>query len=305
MRMAYFERIVFKQKEMKYIDKIYGEHEFSGVIEEIIQTNIFQRLKKIHQGGSIFLVNPQINHTRFEHSIGVMLIIKKLGGSIEEQIAGLLHDISHTAFSHLIDYVLDVEGEDYHERRYVDVLKDNELNAVYEKYQLNGTVFIDIEKFKLLEYPLPYLSADRIDYTLRDMFQIGQVSLKEISWFINGLDSLDNRIVLKSKAYGEWFQEKYNFLTTEYFEGEENIEINVIMKKIIKYCLGNGVIQEKDFFEDDFSLIDKINQKYNLMQWIDKIRGGELENNKLTTKKRIVDPEIIVNDQILPLSEVN
>lgn len=41
------------------------------------------------------------------------------------------------------------------------------------------------------------------------------------------------------------------------------------------------------------------------MQWIDKIRGGELENNKLTTKKRIVDPEIIVNDQILPLSEVN
>lgn len=303
--MAYFERIVFKQKEMKYIDKIYGEHEFSGVIEEIIQTNIFQRLKKIHQGGSIFLVNPQINHTRFEHSIGVMLIIKKLGGSIEEQIAGLLHDISHTAFSHLIDYVLDVEGEDYHERRYVDVLKDNELNAVFEKYQLKGTVFIDIEKFKLLEYPLPYLSADRIDYTLRDMFQIGQVSLKEISWFINGLDSLDNRIVLKSKAYGEWFQEKYNFLTTEYFEGEENIEINVIMKKIIKYCLGNGVIQEKDFFEDDFSLIDKINQKYNLMQWIDKIRGGELENNKLTTKKRIVDPEIIVNDQILPLSEVN
>lgn len=303
--MAYFERIVFKQKEMKYIDKIYGEHEFSGVIEEIIQTNIFQRLKKIHQGGSIFLVNPQINHTRFEHSIGVMLIIKKLGGSIEEQIAGLLHDISHTAFSHLIDYVLDVEGEDYHERRYVDVLKDNELNAVFEKYQLKGTVFIDIEKFKLLEYPLPYLSADRIDYTLRDMFQIGKVSLKEISWFINGLDSLDNRIVLKSKAYGEWFQEKYNFLTTEYFEGEENIEINVIMKKIIKYCLGNGVIQEKDFFEDDFSLIDKINQKYNLMQWIDKIRGGELENNKLTTKKRIVDPEIIVNDQILPLSEVN
>lgn len=303
--MAYFERIVFKQKEMKYIDKIYGEHEFSGVIEEIIQTNIFRRLKKIHQGGSIFLVNPQINHTRFEHSIGVMLIIKKLGGSIEEQIAGLLHDISHTAFSHLIDYVLDVEGEDYHERRYVDVLKDNELNAVFEKYQLKGTVFIDIEKFKLLEYPLPYLSADRIDYTLRDMFQIGKVSLKEISWFINGLDSLDNRIVLKSKAYGEWFQEKYNFLTTEYFEGEENIEINVIMTKIIKYCLGNGVIQEKDFFEDDFSLIDKINQKYNLMQWIDKIRGGELENNKLTTKKRIVDPEIIVNDQILPLSEVN
>ena len=36
-----------------------------------------------------------------------MLLIKKLGGSVEEQIAGLLHDVSHTAFSHVIDYVFD------------------------------------------------------------------------------------------------------------------------------------------------------------------------------------------------------
>ncbi len=88
---------------MKYLNKLYGKFELSGDIEELINTNVFQRLKKIHQGGAIFLINPNINHTRFEHSIGVMLLIKNLGGSIEEQIAGLLHDISHTAFSHLID----------------------------------------------------------------------------------------------------------------------------------------------------------------------------------------------------------
>lgn len=297
--------VVCKLKEMKYVDKIYGAFEFSGVIEEIIKTNVFQRLKKIHQGGAIFLVNAKVNHTRFEHSIGVMLIIKKLGGSIEEQIAGLIHDISHTAFSHLIDYVLEIEGEDYHEHRYSAVLKDSELNAVLEKYQMDSTVFIDIGKFKLLEYPLPYLSADRIDYTLRDMFQIGEISRKEISWFINGLATFDNRIVLKSKAYGKWFQAKYNFLTTEYFEGEENVAINIIMKKLIKDCLEKGIIEEKDFFEDDFYLIDKINQKFNLMQRIDKIRDNGLKNKKLKTKKRIVNPEIMVNNQILKLSEVN
>jgi len=72
---------------MKYLDKIYGEVEISGIIDELIQTNVFQRLNKIHQGGAIFLINPKINHTRFEHSIGVMLLIKKLGGTIQEQIA--------------------------------------------------------------------------------------------------------------------------------------------------------------------------------------------------------------------------
>lgn len=55
--------------------------------------------------------------------MGVMLLIKKLNGSIEEQIAGWIHDISHTAFSHLIDYVFDSEGEDHHEHRFEEVLK--------------------------------------------------------------------------------------------------------------------------------------------------------------------------------------
>ncbi|NGM64209.1 HD domain-containing protein [Sphingobacterium sp. SGR-19] len=290
---------------MKYVDKIYGEFEISGVFEEIINTDVFQRLKKIHQGGSIFLSNPKVNHTRFEHSIGVMLIIKKLGGSIEEQIAGLIHDISHTAFSHLIDYVLEVEEEDYHEQRYHEVLKDRELNAVLKKYQIDRTTFMDTEKFKLLEYPLPYLSADRIDYTLRDMCQIGEVTLAEISWFTKGLVMFDNRIVLKSKDYAEWFQSKYNFLTAEYFESPENVEINLIMREIIRSCLGTGIIEEQDFFEDDFYLMDKINQKLNLKQWIDRIRSKGLKNKKLKTKKRIVDPEVIVNGQILKLSEVH
>jgi HD superfamily phosphohydrolase len=44
-----------------------------------------------------------------------MLLIWRLGGSLREQLAGLLHDVSHAAFSHLIDHVLDVAEEDYHE----------------------------------------------------------------------------------------------------------------------------------------------------------------------------------------------
>jgi len=148
---------------MKYTDKIYGDFEFSGVIKELINTKVFQRLKKIHQGGPVFLVKPKINQTRFDHSVGVMLLIKQLGGSIEEQIAGLLHDISHTAFSHLIDYVLDIEEEDYHEKRYEEVLKDEELIDVLKNNGFATEKFLDLEQYQILEYPLPNLSADRIE----------------------------------------------------------------------------------------------------------------------------------------------
>lgn len=290
---------------MKYIDKIYGEFEFSGVIEDLINTSVFQRLKKIHQGGAIFLVKPEINHTRFDHSIGVMLLIKKLGGSIEEQIAGLIHDISHTAFSHLIDYILDIEEEDYHEKRYGEVLRDRELNDVLRKYRIETSKFIDLEKYQILEYPLPNLSADRIDYTLRDLFQIGEVSKKEISWFLSGLQIFENRIVLMSEDYGKWFQSKYHFLVTEYFGAKENVEVNIIMKKIVKDCLEQGIIEESDFYKNDFYLMEKINSHLSLEEQIGKIRDKGLYNEKFRPKKRMVNPEILVHNRVVKLSEMN
>lgn len=290
---------------MKYIDKIYGEFEISGVIEELIKTSVFQRLKKIHQGGAIFLVNPKINHTRFDHSIGVMLLIKKLGGNIEEQIAGLIHDISHTAFSHLIDYVFEIEGEDYHEKRFEEVLKDKELNEVLKKYQIESSKFIEIEKFQILEYPLPNLSADRIDYTLRDLFQIGEITQEEIFWFLSGLKIFENRIVLTSEEYGKWFQLKYEFLNSEYFGGKENKAVNLIMKKIVKDCLKEGIIQEDDFYQDDFYLMDKINRSINIKEEIGNIGNEGIPNEKLVLKKRVVNPEILVNNRVIKLSEMD
>lgn len=289
---------------MRYIDKIYGEFEISGVLEEMINTSVFQRLKGIHQGGAIFLINPEINHTRFEHSIGVMLLIKKMGGSIEEQIAGLIHDISHTAFSHLIDYVLDVEGEDYHEQRFAEVLKDQELNVVFKKYGFDVNNFLKIENYQILEYPLPSLSADRIDYTLRDLFQIGEISTEDILGFLNGLSLYDNRIVLTSVEYGLWFQSKYDFLISEYFGGKVNKDLNTLMKEIVKDCLKKEIIREEDFYQDDFYLLDKIHRSVDLKNKINEVAKHGIDGKQITFKIRKVDPEIIIDNLVLKLSEI-
>ena len=72
-------------------DYLYGEYIVEPVIEELINTKEVQRLKNIHQGGASYLVNPNWNVSRYEHSIGVMLRIRLLGGRIEEQIAGSLN----------------------------------------------------------------------------------------------------------------------------------------------------------------------------------------------------------------------
>jgi len=290
---------------MKYIDKIYGEFELPGVIEELINTSVFQRLKKIHQGGAIFLFNPKISQTRFDHSIGVMLLIKKLGGSIEEQIAGLLHDISHTAFSHLVDYVFENEEEDYHEKRFEEVLSDEELANVLKNNGFEWKQFLEIEQYQILEYPLPNLSADRIDYTLRDLYQIEVLLKNEIDWFLGGLQVFENRIVLKSEEYGRWFQEKYRFLVSDYFEAKENKQANIIMTRIVKECLEAGIIEERDFHFDDFYLMEKMGEKINLSKRINELKEKGNNFGALKMKKRMVNPEILVNNQVMKLSEMN
>jgi len=76
----------------------------------IIDTPLFQRLKRIRQTGA-YSVYPSANHTRFEHSLGVMhlgmKVLESLGIDADERISNtvryacLLHDIGHAPFSHL------------------------------------------------------------------------------------------------------------------------------------------------------------------------------------------------------------
>ncbi|MDA1571060.1 HD domain-containing protein, partial [Bacillus cereus] len=166
-------------------DVLYGEFEVDPVVEELIVSKSVQRLKGIHQTGASYLINEEWNVTRFDHSVGVMLLIKKLGGSVEEQIAGLLHDVSHTAFSHVIDYVFDNKNESYHEEIFSAVVKNSEIPAILAKYGYNyEEILLDDSKWTLLERSAPELCADRVDYTLRDMYTYGYISLEEAHSFL-------------------------------------------------------------------------------------------------------------------------
>lgn len=104
------------------------------VLTDLIHSKAVQRLNGIHQGGACFLVNPAWNISRCEHSIGVMLLIRRLGGSLEEQIAGLLHDVSHTAFSHVADDVFNMENEDYHEQMFRQWVKQSDIPWILDTY---------------------------------------------------------------------------------------------------------------------------------------------------------------------------
>ncbi|GAB6611439.1 MULTISPECIES: HD domain-containing protein [Bacillus] len=242
-------------------DVIYGEFKVDQVVEELILSKPVQRLKGIHQNGASYLMSEKWNVTRFDHSVGVMLLVKKLGGSVEEQIAGLLHDVSHTAFSHVIDYVFHNEDESYHEEIFSSVVKNSEIPAILAKHGYNyEDILLDDSKWTLLEKSAPELCADRVDYTLRDMYTYGYVSLEEVHNFLEDVIAVDGKMVVQSIEVAEWFTETYYKEVIDFFMKPMNIYGNDMLAKTLKLALHKKVIHADDFLLEDDELISKLQQ---------------------------------------------
>ena len=95
-------------------DAIHGVIELTPIMNDLIETPEFQRLRKIRQLGVTNLVFPGANHTRFEHSLGVGHLARKICTNLklekdEENMivaAALLHDIGHGPYSHTLERLL-------------------------------------------------------------------------------------------------------------------------------------------------------------------------------------------------------
>jgi uncharacterized protein len=143
------------------------------ILLELIHSQAMQRLKEINQYGVAFYTTHREKYTRFAHSLGVFAILRKHGASLEEQIAGLLHDISHTVFSHVGDWIFgkEYQEEDYQSMIYKMFLSHSGIEEILIKYGYTiEQLYPRNKKFKMLEQPLPNLCADRIDYNLQGAY---------------------------------------------------------------------------------------------------------------------------------------
>ena len=300
---------------MKVVDEIYGEFIVEPILEELINCTAIQRLKKIHQGGASYLVNKQWNGTRYEHSIGVMLLVRQLGGTIEEQIAALLHDVSHTAFSHVIDYVFDEKNKDYHEKIFSQVIENSDIPAILTKYSFDyQNIIYNLSQWKILEQPLPELCADRIDYTLRDMFNCGIISLEEIQGFLNHLVIIDKKVYIDSVERTEWFVDTYYKEVIDYFLHPLNIYGYTILSKTLKMALNKKILEPNHFLgtdEEIINLLHSSNDKeiINLFNQLQKevtlIEDEQNFDYHMKQKERLIDPSIWLEHKLIKASMVS
>ncbi|HEY9582623.1 MAG TPA: HD domain-containing protein, partial [Savagea sp.] len=131
------EEKVFKDPIHHYI------HVRDRVIWDVIGTKEFQRLRRIRQLGTTYLVFHGAEHSRFQHSLGVYEIVRRIVDDVftgrpewreEERLvtlcAALLHDLGHGPFSHAFENVFELDHEQYTQ---AILLGDTEVNEVLSR----------------------------------------------------------------------------------------------------------------------------------------------------------------------------
>lgn len=168
-------------------------HGFVGLSEkeiEIIDTPVFQRLRRIKQLANSYLVYPGAVHTRFEHSLGTLemafRVAKRLKSICDDtdklraiRYSALLHDIGHGPFSHVFeDIVVRITGNsDFkHEFITLDIIQNDEnirkslgsdLENVLKVFDKSDVSSVE---HGIIDSPL---DADKLDYLQRDSYHAG------------------------------------------------------------------------------------------------------------------------------------
>lgn len=289
-------------------DKIYGKVEIDvPVITELIKSKPMQRLKKISQFG----VPDEFYHLksfkRFEHCLGVMILLKKLGASEEEQIAGLLHDVSHTAFSHVVDWVIGEGGnEEFQDTQHGSYLKKSGIGDILKKFKYDSERFSEHKNFPLLDQDLPNLCADRIDYSFREM------PSKEAKYIFQNLEAKNGKIIFKNKKSAVLFANNYLELQMNHWSSSEAASRFRLFANALKIALDKKIIKFSDFWKTDDYIVKKIKSAKvpEIKRILSVLRAKSLKSAPKSSvvvhkKFRYVDPEFKVNGLLVNLTSVD
>jgi hypothetical protein len=301
-------------------DPIYGAARIDEpVLLDLLHTAALHRLGGVLQHGITGLIGVTRATTRLEHSLGVMLLVRRLGGPLEEQIAALLHDVSHTAFSHVIDYVFGGhDSQSYHEDMKEEIVAASDLPAALARHGYDWRAFLHEEAFPLLEQPAPALCADRLDYFMRDSPDLGVATAAQIQAVLDALAVRAGRVVMTDLSVARWLA--YTFIAADRASWANFREVGLyeLTARAIKTGLQTGVISDADIWTTDAALWAKLcagpdpalrSQIELISPHTQFVWDDAAPTFRVSTKLRTVDPDVLMKiegeDRCLPLSALD
>jgi len=297
-------------------DPVYGPATFSEpLLLDVYHSQAVQRLKFIYQGGISAFIKPERQTTRLDHCVGVAVLLQQLGADVVEQTAGLVHDVPHTAMSHVIDFVFPNREHDYHEEHRDEIIAHSDLPAIFEQHHLDWRFVVNAENFSLLEQPLPRLCADRLDYFFRDgVVDLKLFSAEDVQAFLDHVRVWDGEIVVDEIAAARWFADMFMRIDDACWCNVQEVGWYAATGQALRAALAHNSITETDFLGTDAALFAQVHATANpeVQRWLALLRADtdfardDIKPDFVALPKvRAVDPPVLLDDHLMLLSELD
>ncbi|MGE4320185.1 MAG: HD domain-containing protein [Acholeplasmataceae bacterium] len=241
-------------------DPIYGYiHIDYKVIKDVLNTSVFQRLRRVRQLSGVQMVFHGAEHSRFSHSLGVyevayrFLSVPDIDQRLSAREKGLflttamLHDIGHGAYSHAFEDIVGTNHEHVGARL---ILEHKELRKVLDLVDDNfaldvANILLKQKRFPLIEQLISsQLDVDRLDYLERDAYftgtAYGHIDLDRI---IRVCQIVDDKIVFKASGIGaieNYLISRYHMYWQVYYHAVSRayeVILEKIYQRVKKLCL--------------------------------------------------------------------
>ena len=221
------------------------------VIWDLIATPEFQRLRRIKQLGTTYLTFHGAEHSRFNHSLGVYEIVRRIINKFhdyahwnkEERLlslcAALLHDLGHGPFSHSFEKVFKLDHEQFTGKI---ILGDTNVNRILERVEpgfsqkvadVIGKTYTDKLVVSLIS---SQIDADRMDYLQRDAYYTGvSYGHFDMERILRVMRPIEDQVVIKSTgmhAVEDYIMSRYQMYWQVYFHPVTR-SAEVILSKIL------------------------------------------------------------------------
>lgn len=305
------------QKNRYFIETLMGNFTINDdILLDGLQNGALLRMKNIDQGGPLYYFGYAPKFPRYDHCIGVWGLLRRFGASSQEQLTGLWHDISHTAFSHVADFIFD-DGEkgeySYQDSIHLWYIEHSAAMSLVDKYQISfKQLDPDNGDFNMLEQSLPDMCADRIEYNLHTAFLYNIFDKEDINKILNHLHYDTVTINKETKITKKWYfddlisAKKFALLPLYFMKTIWNSPFNVVFYKffsqLIRYSFKNNYLS-KDMFhfgndQEILNILYQIKDPYIestlvLLKNIEKtfaIVDSENYDEKICPKFRGIDP---------------
>ena len=255
-------------------------HEFINVtplMQKIIDTTEFQRLRDLKQLGATYFVYPSATHSRFAHSLGVSHLAGLMMETLQKnqprlligereieitRIAGLLHDLGHGPFSHLYDDYIRINGEPDHEKRGCLLFRNmvSKYNLPIQQQEVEQICLMidptdEVKKhwpYQIVANKICQIDVDKMDYIRRDCYHLGIEMTGSFSRIINSVRVVKTKNGNEVLAWPKKLQFNiFNLFATRY--------------KLHKQVYHHHAVKAHEFIITD--ILKKLRTKYGKQCW--------------------------------------